>query len=161
MFGGWVKTGREAGAGSFAFLEVSDGTSAENLQVGGAACPSSEQHHACSTAAQRHPLTDNLPFLSPAQSLQSSCMQSAHLVLFLVLLLPSPIWSVILQVKLPKEVAQAYALAQLQANEGDAERALSLFTATGTAVLVQGKLTTTPEGTKQVCTMLLLHHALS
>lgn len=82
--GGWVKTGREAGAGSFAFLEVSDGTSAEHLQV-----------------------------------------------------------------KLPKEVAQAYALAQLQASEGDAERALSLFTATGTAVLVQGKLTTTPEGTKQ------------
>ena len=76
-------------------------------------------------------------------------------------LLPSPSRSVILQVKLPKEVAQAYALAQLQASEADAERALSLFTATGTAVLVQGKLTTTPEGTKQVCTMLLLHHALS
>ena len=71
------------------------------------------------------------------------------------------ILSVLLQVKLPKEVAQAYALAQLQASEGDAERALSLFTATGTAVLVQGKLTTTPEGTKQVCPMLLLHHALS
>ena len=57
-------------------------------------------------------------------------------------------------------MAQAYALAQLQASEGDAERALSLFTATGTAVLVQGKLTTTPEGTKQVCTM-LLHLAMS
>ena len=58
-------------------------------------------------------------------------------------------------------MAQAYALAQLQVSEGDAERALSLFTATGTAVLVQGKLTTTPEGTKQVCTVLPLHHAVS
>ena len=32
--GGWVKTGREAGAGAFAFLEVNDGSSAESLQVG-------------------------------------------------------------------------------------------------------------------------------
>ena len=72
------------------------------------------------------------------------------------MLLPPLLSSGFLQVKLPKEVAQAYALAQLQANEAHAERALSLFTATGTAVLVQGKLTTTPGGTKQVCTMLLL-----
>lgn len=33
--GGWVKTGREAGAGAFAFLEVGDGTSFANLQVWG------------------------------------------------------------------------------------------------------------------------------
>ena len=32
--GGWVKTGREAGAGAFAFLEVNDGSSFESLQVG-------------------------------------------------------------------------------------------------------------------------------
>ncbi len=32
--GGWVKTGREAGAGAFAFLEVNDGTCMANLQVG-------------------------------------------------------------------------------------------------------------------------------
>ncbi|KAK4746795.1 hypothetical protein SAY87_025832 [Trapa incisa] len=31
--GGWVKTGRKQGGGSFAFLEVSDGTCPENLQV--------------------------------------------------------------------------------------------------------------------------------
>lgn len=31
--GGWVKTGREAGAGAFAFLEVNDGSSFNNLQV--------------------------------------------------------------------------------------------------------------------------------
>ncbi|ESQ46326.1 hypothetical protein EUTSA_v10000517mg [Eutrema salsugineum] len=30
---GWVKTGREQGKGSFAFLEVNDGSCAENLQV--------------------------------------------------------------------------------------------------------------------------------
>lgn len=31
--GGWVKTGRVAGAGSFAFLEVNDGSCFANLQV--------------------------------------------------------------------------------------------------------------------------------
>ena len=31
--GGWVKTGREAGAGAFAFLEVNDGSCFENLQI--------------------------------------------------------------------------------------------------------------------------------
>mmetsp|Transcript_36164 Transcript_36164/g.106823 ORF Transcript_36164/g.106823 Transcript_36164/m.106823 type:complete len:658 (-) Transcript_36164:132-2105(-) len=30
--GGWVKTGREAGAGAFAFLEVNDGSSPESIQ---------------------------------------------------------------------------------------------------------------------------------
>ncbi|PKI31038.1 hypothetical protein CRG98_048571, partial [Punica granatum] len=30
--GGWVKTGRKQGGGSFAFLEVSDGTCPANLQ---------------------------------------------------------------------------------------------------------------------------------
>lgn len=33
--GGWVKTGREAGAGAFAFLEVNDGSCFGNLQVRG------------------------------------------------------------------------------------------------------------------------------
>lgn len=37
--GGWVKTGREAGAGAFAFLEVNDGSAAGNLQVQRAPCP--------------------------------------------------------------------------------------------------------------------------
>lgn len=32
--GGWVKTGREAGAGAFAFLEVNDGSCFQNIQVG-------------------------------------------------------------------------------------------------------------------------------
>ena len=32
-FGGWVKTGREQGAGAFAFLEVNDGSTFANLQV--------------------------------------------------------------------------------------------------------------------------------
>lgn len=31
--GGWVKTGREAGAGAFAFLEVNDGSVFYNFQV--------------------------------------------------------------------------------------------------------------------------------
>ncbi len=31
--GGWVKTGREAGAGAFAFVQLNDGTSFESLQV--------------------------------------------------------------------------------------------------------------------------------
>lgn len=31
--GGWVKTGREAGGGAFAFLEVNDGSSFESIQV--------------------------------------------------------------------------------------------------------------------------------
>ncbi|GLU09997.1 hypothetical protein SLE2022_268280 [Rubroshorea leprosula] len=31
--GGWVKTGREQGKGTFAFLELNDGSSPENLQV--------------------------------------------------------------------------------------------------------------------------------
>ena len=31
--GGWVKTGREAGAGAFAFLEVNDGSCFGNLQI--------------------------------------------------------------------------------------------------------------------------------
>lgn len=31
--GGWVKTGREAGAGAFCFLDVNDGSTSENLQV--------------------------------------------------------------------------------------------------------------------------------
>lgn len=34
--GGWVKTGREAGAGAFAFLEVNDGSCFQNIQVGAA-----------------------------------------------------------------------------------------------------------------------------
>jgi asparaginyl-tRNA synthetase len=33
--GGWVKTGREAGAGAFAFLEVNDGSCFDSLQVRG------------------------------------------------------------------------------------------------------------------------------
>lgn len=40
--GGWVKTGREAGKGAFAFLEVSDGSCAQNLQ--------------CVVSAETHPL---------------------------------------------------------------------------------------------------------
>ncbi len=32
-FGGWVKTGREQGAGAFAFLELNDGSTFTNLQV--------------------------------------------------------------------------------------------------------------------------------
>lgn len=56
----------------------------------------------------------------------------------------------ILQVKLSKDVAQAYALAKLGQGQEQADKALALFTATGTAVLIQGKLTKTPEGTKQV-----------
>ena len=32
--GGWVKTGREAGAGAFAFLEVNEGSCFQNIQVG-------------------------------------------------------------------------------------------------------------------------------
>lgn len=31
--GGWVKTGREAGAGAWAFLEVNDGSCFDSLQV--------------------------------------------------------------------------------------------------------------------------------
>lgn len=31
--GGWIKTGREAGGGSFAFLEVNDGSCLQHLQV--------------------------------------------------------------------------------------------------------------------------------
>ncbi|KAL4434001.1 hypothetical protein ABPG75_000442 [Micractinium tetrahymenae] len=31
--GGWVKTGREAGAGAFAFLEVNDGSCFQNIQI--------------------------------------------------------------------------------------------------------------------------------
>lgn len=31
--GGWVKTGREAGAGAFAFLEINDGSVFGNLQA--------------------------------------------------------------------------------------------------------------------------------
>lgn len=31
--GGWVKTGRIAGGGDFAFLEVNDGSTFANLQV--------------------------------------------------------------------------------------------------------------------------------
>jgi aspartyl/asparaginyl-tRNA synthetase len=33
--GGWVKTGREAGAGAFCFLEVNDGSTPESIQVCG------------------------------------------------------------------------------------------------------------------------------
>jgi asparaginyl-tRNA synthetase len=33
LVGGWVKTGREQGKGSFAFLEVNDGSCLANLQV--------------------------------------------------------------------------------------------------------------------------------
>ena len=33
--GGWVKTGREAGGGEFAFLEVNDGSTFSNLQARG------------------------------------------------------------------------------------------------------------------------------
>ena len=32
--GGWVKTGRVAGGGAFAFLELNDGSTFPNLQVG-------------------------------------------------------------------------------------------------------------------------------
>ncbi len=31
--GGWVKTGREAGAGAFAFLEINDGSCFESIQA--------------------------------------------------------------------------------------------------------------------------------
>jgi hypothetical protein len=55
-----------------------------------------------------------------------------------------------LQVKMEKAVAQAFATSQLSLQGGDADRALNLFTPTGTSVLVEGKLTRTPEGTKQV-----------
>ncbi len=41
--GGWVKTGREAGAGAFAFLEVNDGSCFQNIQVRGLVAVS--DHH--------------------------------------------------------------------------------------------------------------------
>ena len=31
--GGWVKTGREAGAGAFAFLQINDGSCFDSIQV--------------------------------------------------------------------------------------------------------------------------------
>lgn len=31
--GGWVKTGRDAGAGAWCFLEVNDGSCFDNIQV--------------------------------------------------------------------------------------------------------------------------------
>ena len=34
IVGGWVKTGREQGKGTFAFLELNDGSCPANLQVG-------------------------------------------------------------------------------------------------------------------------------
>ena len=37
--GGWVKTGREAGAGAFAFLEVNDGSCFANIQAGAGRLP--------------------------------------------------------------------------------------------------------------------------
>lgn len=42
--GGWVKTGREAGGGAFAFLEVNDGSSFESIQVG---TPMPIREHCC------------------------------------------------------------------------------------------------------------------
>ncbi|GLC38631.1 hypothetical protein PLESTB_000454300 [Pleodorina starrii] len=69
--GGWVKTGREAGAGAFCFLEVNDGSMFDSLQV-----------------------------------------------------------------MVPKEVAEEVG-------------GLRALTATGTSVLVEGRLEATPEGTKQ------------
>lgn len=47
--GGWVKTGREAGAGAFAFLEVNDGSCFESLQVSFVALVSCV-HSLCNTA---------------------------------------------------------------------------------------------------------------
>jgi hypothetical protein len=43
--GGWVKTGREAGAGAFAFLEVNDGSCFDSIQVS-----SDSQMHTYSTS---------------------------------------------------------------------------------------------------------------
>ncbi|KAJ9504769.1 hypothetical protein QJQ45_007860 [Haematococcus lacustris] len=79
--GGWVKTGREAGAGAFAFLEVSDGSNFECMQA--------------------------------------SSQQSRRLVM------------------VTKEVAEAVG-------------GLKHLVMTGTSVLVEGELSATPEGTKQV-----------
>ena len=44
--GGWVKTGREAGAGAFAFLEVNDGSCFDSIQASAAAVCSSK-HTSC------------------------------------------------------------------------------------------------------------------
>lgn len=51
--GGWVKTGREAGAGAFAFLEVNDGSCFDSLQARWHSC-------ACQASCEQRPGQENI-----------------------------------------------------------------------------------------------------
>lgn len=138
--GGWVKTGREAGAGAFAFLEVNDGTCFPNLQVRvsalgvvGCAGRSAERVPRClaATAAADccvgwgSPRTE----YTSAVVLTRAAAGAASPGRLLLLLL--------LQIMVDKGVAEA------------AGATLKELVPTSTCVLVEGQLAETPPGTKQ------------
>ena len=143
--GGWVKTGREAGGGAFAFLEVNDGSCLTNLQV--------RTHPVCKKQPEtvKHlkcMCTDHYTLVS-----RCSCsMHGTRLHLYAVssyahrrLAFPDEIVNVIVPFTL-----QVFVSTEAAAGVGG----LKAVTSTGTSILVQGTLRRTPEGTLQV-TMLM------
>ena len=121
--GGWVKTGREAGAGAFAFLEVNDGSCMQNIQVGGVGGGGSGSGGWLRRGAGhwQSPLCRPLAVLFDCTAM-------------LIALAPHPT-----QVMVDKEV-------------GEPVGGLKQLTPTSTCVLVEGVLAATPPGTKQkVC----------
>lgn len=139
--GGWVKTGREAGGGAFAFLEVNDGSCLTNLQV--------RTHPVCREQPEtvkhlKRMCADHYTLVS-----RRSCnMHGTRLHLYAVssyahrrLACPDEVVSVFLPF-----TWQVFVSTEAAASVGG----LKAVTSTGTSILVQGTLRRTPEGTLQV-----------
>ena len=82
--GGWVKTGRTAGGGDFAFLELNDGSTFANLQVRGvtsaAMCTScSYEYQRFCTFGHSRP---SIPASSPGQKMTTFAQQTQRGPLF-------------------------------------------------------------------------------
>lgn len=139
--GGWVKTGRTAGGGDFAFLEVNDGSTFPNLQV------RSGSLGAVSETAWRINCSSSLPQHPHSGPVTALCMQLAIRRRPAAVQSPSAACHAVssngvttLQVLVKTEVVDA----------SDALSSLKDVTSTGTCVLIEGQLVKTPEGTKQV-----------
>lgn len=128
--GGWVKTGRTAGGGDFAFLELNDGSTFANLQV--CECCHCHIHQLLpGTSAILHVWTLRFQAARGLCTMvkgRLSAARCAHLPLSHA------------QVLVKKEVVDGSEIVS----------GLKDVTATGTCVLVEGRLKQTPEGTLQV-----------
>ena len=130
--GGWVKTGREAGGGQFAFVHINDGTAFESIQVSS--------------------LTSQKAQVTKLQKLDINRYVELHSIHFtqifsgcrVVNLLQKMItFAMTMQVVVSKEVAEKEPYS------------MKLALPTGTSLLIEGVLEKAPEDSEQVSLQLI------